>query len=97
MAGAAAAELHPEFARAQIDLVMYDDDLRRQDLEKSCSFADGLAGKVHKGLRLEQQHPLAADRPLREFALEPTAKSRAPCLRAIASTAMKPTLCRFRA
>src|SRR5258708_3138036 len=44
MAGTAAAELHPEFARAQIDLVMYDDDLRRQDLEKPCSFADGLAG-----------------------------------------------------
>ena len=76
MAGVAAAALYSQLAGAQIDLVMYDDDVRKQELEKPRHIAHRLAGRVHKGLRLQQQHPLTADRRLREFALEAVAE---PC------------------
>ena len=76
MAGAAAAALHPQLAGPQIDLVMYHDDVRKQELEKPRRLADRLAGRVHKGLRLQQQHPLTANRRLRKFAVEAVAESR---------------------
>src|SRR5690348_4223859 len=53
---------------------MYDDDVRQQELEKTRSLAHRLAGLIHEGLRLQQEHPLAADRRLRELALEAVAK-----------------------
>src|SRR5207302_10781230 len=74
VAGAATALFHPQLARTQIDLVMYDDDVRQQELEKAHGLADRLAGRIHEGLRLQQERPLPADRDLRELALEAVAK-----------------------
>src|SRR5689334_4857539 len=76
MAGAAAAALYSQLAGPQIDLVMYDDDIGKQELEKPRRLADRLAGRVHKRLRLQQQDSLTANRRLREFALEAVAESR---------------------
>src|SRR5271156_5492667 len=76
MAGAAAAALYSQLAGPQIDFVMYDDDVGKQELEKPRRLADRLAGRIHEGLRLQQQSPLTTDRNLREFALEAIAEPR---------------------
>src|SRR5262249_39998064 len=78
MAGAPAAALYPELAGAQIDLVMYRNDILLRDLKKAGGVAHRSAGCINKGLWLKQEHPLAADRCLREFALEAATKTRDP-------------------
>src|SRR5204863_5594182 len=75
MPGGATAALHPQLARPQIDFVMDHDDFRRQNLEEPRCLSDRFPRSVHKGLRLQQQPSLAADRTLRELALEAAAKA----------------------
>ena len=78
MARIAAADLHPQLGRAAGRARR-----RRRSrpesgiLKKRCASADRPAGLVHVGLRLEDQHLLAADRRLGGLALEaPAARGR---------------------
>ena len=59
MARIAAAELHPSFAGAQIELVVEDGDVVEPDLEEPRRLADRAPRFVHEGLRLEEEHALS--------------------------------------
>ena len=76
MAGIAAAELHAQFGRGQVEFVMEDDDVGGGGLEEARSFADRAAGLVHIGLRQQQQRLFAADRRLAGVSLETAAPGR---------------------
>ncbi|MNX84031.1 hypothetical protein D3C86_1158110 [compost metagenome] len=55
LARCAAAGLHAEAARGQVDLVVEDDDLAGFDLVEARRLADRAAALVHIGLRFHQQ------------------------------------------
>src|SRR5215467_15238428 len=57
---------------------MDDGDVVGRNLKKPGGVANRLAGRVHIGLRLQQQYPLAADRRVGKLTLEAAAKSREP-------------------
>src|SRR5690606_27402833 len=61
VAGGAAAGLDPDLARGEFDLVVEHGHRRWFELVETQGLADGLPGQVHEGLRLDQQHLLAAD------------------------------------
>ena len=96
MPGVAAADLHPELAGREVELVVDDDDRAEIELREAQSFAD-CARLVHVGLRLDERHPLIANQSVRGQALKSRAKGAEAAPPAIASTAMKPMLWRLRA
>jgi len=70
VAGRTAADLHPEPAGGQIDLVVEHHHLGRRQLEEGHGVAHRAAALVVEGLRLQGQHLLAGDRPLADEAGE---------------------------
>jgi hypothetical protein len=70
MARIAAADLHPELGRGKVELVVEHGDVPQRDLEEVLGFPDRPPGLVHVGLRLQQQHLLAADHRIRRLGLE---------------------------
>ncbi len=60
VAGEAAAEPHADVAERQVDLVVDDEDAIEVEAVGAARRADGAAGLVHVGLRLEQGDPRAA-------------------------------------
>jgi hypothetical protein len=78
VAGVAAADLDPHLARREIELVVDDDERAEVELRIAQSFADAASGIVHIGLRLEQNHTLIADQPVRHQSLVPGAKGAEP-------------------
>src|SRR5690606_39233078 len=70
VAGMAAIELQLRAARRQIDLVVYDEDVRRLDLVVAHGGGDGLPAQVHVRQRLQQPDPAARDRQLRRLAVQ---------------------------
>src|SRR5579885_668145 len=78
VAGSAAAPLHPELARSEVDLVINDGDLVRRDLVEARTGTDRIARTVHEGLRLQQKHPHVADRAFGQGALELGTEGRHP-------------------
>ena len=64
MPGIAAAGLHLELARRQVELIVEDVDVALRDLQVALRFADGTTALVHVGLRLQQDDAAAADRPI---------------------------------
>ena len=71
-----AAGLDAELAGGEVELVVADHDLRERQLEEADRLGDRVAGVVHEGLRLEQQHPLVTEMALAEQAGERCARAR---------------------
>ncbi len=79
MPGMAAAGLDAQPAGGKVKLVVEDDHVRGRQLEEAHRFPDRLAREVHEGLRLQQDHLIAAEVPLADLAL----KARAPRRKAV--------------
>ena len=63
--GGAAAELHLDLHRREVELVVEDGQRVEVELVEAQRLLNRVAAVVHEGLRLEQQDPVAADRGLR--------------------------------
>src|SRR5690242_8702591 len=68
--GISPAHLDAHLAGRQIDLVVEHDDVGERKLVEILRLGDGSSGVVHVGLRLEQQHALAAERAFRRHGLK---------------------------
>ena len=76
MARISAAALHPQLSFIQIELVVKHGDRVELRLEETRRLADRTSAVVHIGLRLQEEHALAADHRFRGFALEAAAPRR---------------------
>jgi len=74
--GMAAACFDAAFAGSEVQLIMKDGDVLRLQLVKAHGFADRLAGKVHKGFGLQQEHLFGAKTPFADLAVELVAPRR---------------------
>src|SRR5690606_29456934 len=70
VAPGAAAGLDAHLGGREVEFVIEDDQVGRGKLVKAHRLADRLAGQVHEGLRLDQQHLFAADATFGDQALE---------------------------
>src|SRR5690606_23181981 len=61
VAACTAAGLDPDLSRRKVELVIEDRQVGRPELVEAHRLADGLAGQVHVGLRLEQDDFVVAD------------------------------------
>src|SRR5690606_21663013 len=66
----AAVGLDAQLARNEIEFVIDDDEIGGRQLVEAHGLADGLAGKVHEGLRLDQQHLLAVNHAIGNLGLK---------------------------
>ena len=89
-----AADLHLHLERREVELVVEDGQGVHVELVEAHRLLNRVAAVVHEGLRLQQQHALAADPPFRDRLRNFFDHGEKPCTSAMMSAAMKPTLCR---
>ena len=70
MATGAAAGLDAQLARNKVQFVIDHDQIGRLQLVEAHGLADGLAGKIHEGLRLDQQHFFTVDHAVGDLGLK---------------------------
>ncbi len=70
MTAGAAAGLDAQLARNEVEFVIDHDEIGRCQLVEAHGFADGLTRKVHKSLRLDQQHFFAVDHTVGNLGLK---------------------------
>ena len=96
VAGQAAAEPRADVAERQVDLVVDHEHAIERQLQRAARRADGLAGVVHEGLRLQDRDPRPRRGPLAPVVVAARRISPWACgrsQRATGSATRKPMLC----
>src|SRR5512133_1393248 len=76
VSGIAAADLHTQLSRREVELVVEHDDVVELDLVEPRRLVHGAAGIVHESLRLDQDDALAGDLAFAATRLEVRAERR---------------------
>ena len=90
----AAADAHLHLERREVELVVEDGQRFLVELVEVQRLLNRVAAVVHEGLRLDQQHPVAADAAFGDRLRNFFCQGPKPCTSARRSAAIIPTLCR---